>query len=84
MKITELKGKVISDQTGAFPILSRKGNKYFMVFYDHNTNATLVYPLKSLSQQNIFDAQINMHGYLNNRGFTPKVQILDNEYLEAL
>ena len=84
MKITELTGKVSSDQTGDFPIISRKGNKYVMVLYDQNTNSILSEPLKSHSQKEILGAQIKLHDYLADRGFTPRVQILDNECSEAL
>ena len=83
-KITVLTGKVSSYQTGDFPILSSKGNKYVMVLYDHDTNEILSDPLQSWSQQNILDTQIKLHEYLTNRDFTSRVKILDNEFSEAL
>ena len=84
MKIIELTGKVSSDHTGSFPIMYSKGKKYFTVVYDHDTNAILVEPLKSHSQKKILNAQIKLHDYLTDRGFTLRVQIRDNEFLEAL
>ena len=84
MKITELTGKLSSDQTGYFTIMSRKVNKYVMVLYDHNTNKILEEPLASRSQQDTPDAQINLHDYLTYRGFTLRVKILDTECSEAL
>ena len=50
MKITEFTGKVTSYQTGAFPIIYRKRNKYVMVLHDNDTNVILAEPLKSRAQ----------------------------------
>ena len=78
-KVVEITGKIYTDQTGKFPITSSRGNKYIMVLYDHDTNAILVEAIKNRPDQEIIRAQTKLHDYCTDRGYTPKVQILDNE-----
>ena len=40
-------GKVYSDQTGHFPVISTRGYKYILIFYDVDSNAIIHRPLKS-------------------------------------
>jgi hypothetical protein len=35
-------GQIYTDQTGRFPVVSRKGNKYIMILYDYDSNAILI------------------------------------------
>jgi hypothetical protein len=39
-------GQIYMDQTGRFPVVSIKGNKYIMILYDYDSNATLAKPIK--------------------------------------
>jgi hypothetical protein len=39
-------GQIYTDQTGRFPVVSSKGNKYIMVLYDYDSNAILAQPIK--------------------------------------
>jgi hypothetical protein len=39
-------GQIYTDQTGRFPVVSSKGNKYIMMLYDYDSNAILVQPIK--------------------------------------
>ena len=64
--------------------MSSKGKKYVMVFYYPDTIAILAESLKSRSQQKIIDAQIKLHDYLADSGFTLRVKILDSQCSEAL
>jgi hypothetical protein len=34
-------GQIYTDQTGRFPVVSSKGNKYIMIVYDYDSNAHL-------------------------------------------
>jgi hypothetical protein len=34
-------GQIYTDQTGRFPVVSSKGNKYIMILYDYDSNAIL-------------------------------------------
>jgi hypothetical protein len=39
-------GQIFTDQTGRFPVVSSKGNKYIMILYDYASNAILAQPIK--------------------------------------
>ena len=43
-----IKIKVFSDLTGAFPHKSSRGNLYVMVMYDYDSNAILSEPIKNI------------------------------------
>jgi hypothetical protein len=39
-------GQIYTDQTGRFPVVSSKGNKYIMILYDYDSNAIMAQPIK--------------------------------------
>jgi hypothetical protein len=39
-------GHIYTDQTGSFPVVSSKGNKYIMILYDYDSNVILEQPIK--------------------------------------
>jgi hypothetical protein len=39
-------GQIYTDQTGRFPVVLSKGNKYIMILYDYDSNAILAQPIK--------------------------------------
>jgi hypothetical protein len=39
-------GQIYTDQTGRFPMVSIKGDKYIMILYDYGSNAILAQPIK--------------------------------------
>jgi hypothetical protein len=45
-------GQIYTDQTGIFPVISSKRNKYIMVFYEYDDNAILAEPIKTEQLQN--------------------------------
>ena len=75
----DLKGQIYTDQTGRFPVISRNGMQYLLVLYDHDTNAILVEPIKNRCAQEILRAYNKLYEYLKSKGYTPKLQRLDNE-----
>jgi hypothetical protein len=77
-------GQIFTDQTGRFPVVSSKGNKYVMVLYDYDSNAILAEPIKSRNQSELVRAYQKLHTYLTERGLTPRLQKLDNECPDAL
>ena len=72
-------GKIYTDQTGAFPVLSSKGNRYIFVLYHYDTNAILTEPLKNRTANEILRAHDKLVQYLTKRGYVPKLHMLDNE-----
>ena len=83
VKTIELTGKLYSDQTGRFPVISSKGNKYIMIIYDHDSNAILARPLKTKSGHEQLKNLKEVHQYLNKRGIHPKIHVMDNECSQA-
>ena len=83
-KLVDVTGKIFTDQTGRFPVVSSKGHKYDIVLYDYDSNAILAEPLKSRNQQELVRAYSTLHKYLTDRGLKPRLQKLDNECPEAL
>jgi hypothetical protein len=49
-------GQIYTDQTGRFPVVSRKGNKYIMILYDYDSNAILAQPIKDRTAPELLKA----------------------------
>jgi hypothetical protein len=72
-------GQIYTDQTGRFPVISSKGNKYIMVLYDYDSNAILAKPIKDRTAPELLKAFQVMEQELVNRGLKPNLMKLDNE-----
>ena len=72
-------GRVYTDQTGKFPVTSRKGSKYIMVLYDYDSNAILTEPMTSKTGPEMIRAYTKLHDRLVASGLKPRLQWLDNE-----
>eukprot|EP00804_Cyclotella_cryptica_P028679 CCRYP_008186-RA/>CCRYP_008186-RA protein AED:0.44 eAED:0.44 QI:0/-1/0/1/-1/1/1/0/129 len=68
-------GTIYTDQRGNFPITSYYGNRYQFVAYKYRSNATLVRALQDLC---------NVYEYLTERGFQPKLNVMDNQCRKAV
>jgi hypothetical protein len=71
-------GQILPDQTGIFPVVSSKGNKYIMVLYDYDSNAILAKPIKDRTAPELLKAFQLMEQELVARGLKPKLMKLDN------
>jgi hypothetical protein len=49
-------GQIYSDQTGRFPVIFSKGNKYIMVLYEYDGNAILAEPIKNRTAADLLRA----------------------------
>jgi hypothetical protein len=72
-------GQLYTDLTGKFPVRSIKGNWYVMICYSYDWNYVKAVPMKSRSAAEWIKAYEHIHQKLTSRGFTPKLQTLDNE-----
>jgi hypothetical protein len=79
MSITEMNGKVNSDQTGRFPITSNRGNCYVVIFYAADGNYIKSYPIKSRHRSQLLKAYEEVYSFLRIRGYRPQLHKLDNE-----
>jgi hypothetical protein len=77
-------GQLHTDLTGKFPVRSSKGNSYGMVFYVYDCNYVKFVPMKSRSASEWVNPYYHIHQELTAKGFTPKLQTLDNEASAAL
>jgi hypothetical protein len=77
-------GQLYTDLTGKFPVRSSKGNSYVMVCYVYNCNYVKFTPMKYRSASERFNAYDTIHQERTVKGFTPKLQTLDNEASAAL
>jgi len=46
-RIIDLEETTFSDQTGKFPCVSSRGNKYLMTVYYYDANAIILQPMKN-------------------------------------
>ena len=83
-KTVDLTGKNYTDQTGRFPVTSRKGNKYILVAYHYDSNTIYAEPLKIRSGLDLTSAYQKIHSLLTNRGLRPHLHILYNECTNVL
>jgi hypothetical protein len=77
-------GQIYTDQTGRFPVMPSKGNKYIMILYDYDSNAILAQPIKDRTAPELLKAFQVMEQELLARGLTPKLMKLDNEASKLL
>jgi hypothetical protein len=77
-------GQIYTDQTGRFPVVSIKGNKYIMIVYDYDSNAILAQPIKDRTAPDLLKAFQVMEQELLARGLKPKLMKLDNEASKLL
>ena len=71
--------RISADITGAFPVTSSRGNKYFLVIHAHHPNAICAYPIPNRKQETLLDAYQSLFAYLTRRGFAPTSLRCDNE-----
>ena len=72
-------GFIASNQTGAFPRTSNKGNKYIAVFYVHNPNFIKGIPIKSRHKEELLKAYQIVYKWRAARGYKLRIHRMDNE-----
>ena len=68
-----------TDQTGAFPTRSRKGNRYVMILCDIDSNIIISEPMKNRTSGEMIRAYRVLMLHLNAAGIKPIKHVLDNE-----
>lgn len=84
IKFEELKGLLIVDISGKYPITSALGNKYIFFLYDYDSNIIIGEPMKSLQKEDIIAAYQTCYKILTKAGIHPILQRLDNEISDDL
>ena len=78
-KVIDLKETMYSDQTGKFPYLSSKGNRYIMVAYHTDANYIFQEPMKNRTEMQMIASYQRIMDRMNAAGMTTSKHILDNE-----
>ena len=65
MTISEIDGKLYSDQTGRFPVTDNRGNCYVSLFYTVDLNYIKSYPLKSRHRSYLLKAHDDVYSFLH-------------------
>ena len=78
-KVMDLDETTCSDQTGKFPCMSSKGNRYIMTIHCYDANAILLRPIKNRTGNELSKTLEDAFDYLTERGYKPKFHIMDNE-----
>ena len=84
VKFADLKGISSSDQTGAFPHMSSRGNRYVMVMEDSDAGPILAVAIRSRKKEHLLAGFIEMHDTLKKSGITPVLHRIDNEFSTQL
>jgi hypothetical protein len=77
-------GKIYTDQTVRFPVVSSKGNTYIMVLYEYDDNAIIAESIKNRTTAELLRAFQVMEQKINARGIIPRLTRLDNEASQLL
>ena len=79
MTISDLDGKLYSDQTGRFTITSNHGNFCVITFYAVGGTYIKVYTIKSRHRSRILKAYDYVHAFLRVWRYRPQMHNMDNE-----
>ena len=77
--VINIKEEIHTDQTGKFPHLSSKGNRYIMVAHNIYANYIFMDAMKNRSESQIMECYQRIVNRMKKAGLTLKNQILDNE-----
>ena len=73
------KETMYTDQTGKFPHVSSRGNKYMMVLTEIDSNSIWVEPMKNKTEGEMILARRRALTRMKACGIAPKKQVLNNE-----
>ena len=79
VKVVDLKETMYTDQTGKFPYLSSKGNRYIMVGYHTDANYIFLEPMKNRSDMHLIAAYERIFARMKEAGLSVAKHVLDNE-----
>ena len=82
IKIVDLKETLYTDQTGKFPYISSRGNRYVMVGIHVDGNYIFMEAMKNRTEAQMIEAYQQMFKRIERAGLSVKKHILDNELSE--
>jgi hypothetical protein len=82
-RIEDLSNSIHTDQTGAFPFTSQRGNRYIMVAIHLNANYIFVKPMRSRLKEEMIRAYKKIINRMKAAGLGLRKHTLDNEASDA-
>jgi hypothetical protein len=82
-RIEDLSDSILTDQTGAFPFTSLRGNRYIMVVIHLDANYIFVEPMRSRLKEEMIRAYEKIINRIKAAGLGVRKHTLDNEALDA-
>ena len=79
VRVDEAKQTIYTDQTGAFPVQSRSGNRYIMIMCEMDSNAIISKSMRNRTAGELIRAYKVLLKRLKLAGLAPKKHVLDNE-----
>jgi hypothetical protein len=79
MAIYEINGNLFTNQTSRFPITSKRGHTFVVVFYKFNANTICSIPIKNCSKEELLCEYCKIYTWLTLRGFKPLLHKLNNK-----
>ena len=81
VRIDKVKETIYSDQTGTFPVKSKKSNRYIIIMSmcEMNSNAILSKPINSRDSGKLVQLYWVLLRFLKKAVLNPKKHVLDNE-----
>ena len=83
-KVYGVRNTVFYDQTGQYPTISKRGNKYIMVMVEIDSNAIMLEPIKNRTDAELTRAYRTMMLRLKQAVIITQNHILDNEVFNAM
>ncbi len=74
-----LSNTMFSNQTGEFPFVSSRNNKFIIIVHHVDSNSTWVEPLKNQLEGTLIEAHTKILKQMRRQGIAPKHQTLDNQ-----
>ena len=78
--INDAKEIMYTDQTVAFPVTSKKGNKYIMILYEIDNNVIMSEATRNRSSGEIFRTYLILMKKIKSAGIRPNKNVLNNEF----
>ena len=79
VKVLDLEEIIYTDQSGKFPSMSSKGNRYVMVAIHVDASYILIEPMKNRTAGHMIETYQRVFGWMTTAGLGGKKHYLDNK-----
>jgi hypothetical protein len=79
MTVHVVTGRISSDNTGCFLVMSHRGNTYVALFYIYYANTIWLVPIKNRSKEELLQAVTEVYAWLTARVYWPILHKMGNK-----